>query len=151
MILHESLRMPNADLSCVIGEGTSTVPGLSQPDKPLDEILSVYLWRSLFVAHQTKAHPNLTVMPLLGSEFLYIGVDIGKFKHVAGFISKTLLARHERFEDCPTIAFDQSRDGFRAFVDRIREYAPLEHATLLYVRYNQGIRHRCLIVDENTQ
>jgi hypothetical protein len=80
VILHEPMRMPNADLLCVIGEGTSTVPGLSQPGNPLEETLSAYLCRSRFVAHQTRAHPNLTVMPMLGSESLYIGVDIGKFK-----------------------------------------------------------------------
>jgi hypothetical protein len=45
-----------------------------------------------------KARPGLTALPMLPHEQLYIGVDIGKFKHVAGFISKTLLARHERFE-----------------------------------------------------
>lgn len=94
------------------------------------------------MAYQTRAHPNLTVMPLLGSEFLYIGVDIGKFKHVAGFISKTLLARHQRFEGCPTLAFDQSREGFRAFVDRIREYVPLEHATVFLE--HTGHYHRAL-------
>jgi transposase len=94
------------------------------------------------VAHQSKAHPTLTVMPMLGNESLYIGVDIGKFKHVAGFISKTLLARHELFEGCPTFAFDQSRDGFRAFVDRIREYVPLEHAVIL-LEYT-GHYHRAL-------
>jgi transposase len=94
------------------------------------------------VAHQTKTQPNLTVMPMLGSESLYIGVDIGKFKHVAGFISKTLLARHERFEGCPTLVFEQSRDGFRAFVDRIREYVPLENATVLLE--HTGHYHRAL-------
>src|SRR5437899_1236501 len=70
-------------------------------------------------------------MPLLGGESLYIGVDIGKFKHVAGFLSRTLLARHERFEGCPTLAFDQSREGFRAFVDRLRELVPIEQVTVL--------------------
>src|SRR6266568_9358498 len=46
-----------------------------------------------------------------------IGVDVGKFKHVAGFLSRTLLERHEHFEGCPTFSFEQSREGFRAFVD----------------------------------
>ena len=67
-----------------------------------------------------KARSNLSALPMLPHEQIYIGVDIGKFKHVAGFLSKTLLGRHERFEGCPTLAFEQSRDGFRAFVNRIR-------------------------------
>jgi len=37
----------------------------------------------------------------LGQETLYVGVDIGKKTHVAGFVSSTLLARHQRFEHCP--------------------------------------------------
>ncbi len=32
-------------------------------------------------------------LPMLPEEPIYIGVDIGKFKHVAGFLSKTLLER----------------------------------------------------------
>ncbi len=64
-------------------------------------------------------------------ETLYIGVDVGKFGHVAGFLSRTLLQRHERFEGCPTLSFEQSREGFCALVDRIREFVPLEQATVL--------------------
>ena len=79
---------------------------------------------------QTKRR-DLTVVPLLPREPLYVGVDVGKFRHVAGFLSRTLLQRHERFEGCPTLAFDQSREGFRAFVDGIRELVPIEQATVL--------------------
>lgn len=68
-----------------------------------------------------KAISNLALVPMLPQETLYIGVDVGKFRHVAGFLSRTLLTRHERFEGCPTLAF----------VDRIREYVPLEQATVL--------------------
>ena len=38
-----------------------------------------------------KLRSALTALPMLPNESLYIGVDIGKFKHVAGFLSKTLL------------------------------------------------------------
>jgi hypothetical protein len=55
---------------------------------------------------------------MLPTEAMYIGVDIGKFKHVAGFVSKTLLERHQHFENCPAFTFEQSREGFRALVDR---------------------------------
>ena len=70
-------------------------------------------------------------LPMLLTEPLYIGVDIGKFKHVAGFLSKTLLERHKHFEHCPAFTFEQSREGFRAFVERIQVYCPLEHCFLL--------------------
>ena len=83
------------------------------------------------MARSKKTHPDLALMPMLPHESLYIGVDIGKFRHVAGFLSRTLLQRHEHFEGCPTVTFEQSREGFRAFVDRIREYTSLEQATVL--------------------
>jgi transposase len=80
---------------------------------------------------QAKTRPDLALIPMLPREALYIGVDVGKFRHVAGFLSRTLLERHERFEGCPTLSFEQSREGFCSFVDRIREYVPLEQATVL--------------------
>ena len=55
---------------------------------------------------QTSSH--LTTLPMLPAEAIYIGVDIGKFKHVAGFVSKTLLERHQHFENCPAFTFEQS-------------------------------------------
>ena len=72
-----------------------------------------------------KAHPDLQTIPMLLHETLYVGVDIGKKTHVAGFISTTLLSRHQRFESCPALSFDNSREGFRALVDRISSYVPL--------------------------
>jgi transposase len=69
--------------------------------------------------------------PLLARESLYVGVDVGKHKHVAGFVSRTLLERHGRFEGCPALAFDNTRDGFRALVERLQTYAPLEQIFVL--------------------
>lgn len=82
-------------------------------------------------------------LPMLPEEPIYIGVDIGKFKHVAGFISKTLLERHQHFEHCPAFLFEQSREGFRAFVERIRLYCPLEHCFI--VMEQTGHYHRPLL------
>jgi transposase len=93
----------------------------------------------------TKRQPgpsHLTALPMLPAEAIYIGVDIGKFKHVAGFVSKTLLERHQHFEHCPAFTFEQSREGFRAFVERIRAYGPLEHCFLLLEQ--TGHYHRSL-------
>lgn len=80
---------------------------------------------------------------MLPYESVYIGVDIGKFKHVAGFVSKTLLERHQHFESCPAFLFEQSREGFRAFVERIRAYCPLEQCFI--VMEQTGHYHRPLL------
>ena len=80
---------------------------------------------------------------MLPHESLYIGVDIGKFQHVAGFVSKTLLERHQHFEHCPAFLFEQSREGFRAFVERIRAYCPLEQCFI--VMEQTGHYHRPLL------
>jgi len=94
------------------------------------------------MARRLSVRPNLTAVPLLPHETLYVGVDVGKFRHLAGFLSRTLLQRHERFEGCPTLVFEQSREGFRALVDRIREYVPLTQATVLLE--HTGHYHRLL-------
>ena len=83
------------------------------------------------MAKRAKQHPDLQAIPLLKLEPLYIGIDIGKVRHLAGFISTTLLERYQRFEACPALAFENSREGFRALVERIKSYAPLEHCTIL--------------------
>lgn len=67
----------------------------------------------------------LHVVPQLSHETLYLGIDVGKAQHVAGFVSRTLLARYQRFEHCPALTFAQSREGFRALTERIRQYVPL--------------------------
>lgn len=60
------------------------------------------------MARKSHTKLNLTTISQLRNESLYIGVDIGKFHHVAGFLSPSLLIRHERFEGCPTFSFAQS-------------------------------------------
>jgi hypothetical protein len=65
------------------------------------------------MTHTAAKRSDVNVIPMLRNESLYVGVDIGKHGNVAGFISNTLLARHERFEGCPVLKFDQSREGFR--------------------------------------
>jgi transposase len=90
-----------------------------------------------------KARPDLQAVPMLLHETLYVGIDIGKGTHVAGFISPTLLSRYQRFEACPALSFDNSREGFRALVDRINTYVPL---TQVYaVLEVTGHYHRALL------
>ena len=80
---------------------------------------------------------------MLAHETLYVGVDVGKRAHVAGFLSSTLLTRHQRFEHCPALAFDNSREGFRSLIDRIKTYVPLTQVqALLEVT---GHYHRALL------
>lgn len=90
-----------------------------------------------------KRRSEPTALPMLPNEALYIGIDIGKFKHVAGFLSKTLLERHKHFEHCPAFTFEQSREGFRAFVERIQAYSHLEHCFILMEQ--TGHYHRPLL------
>jgi len=88
-----------------------------------------------------KATPR--VLPMLAHEMLYIGIDVGKQGHVAGFVSNTLLSRHKHFEACPTLRFDNSREGFRQLIDRIQSYVPLEQCYVLVEK--TGHYHRALV------
>ncbi len=94
------------------------------------------------MAKRAVQHADLKAVPMLLNESLYVGIDIGKAKHVAGFLSKTLLERHERFEACPALVFENSREGFRLLIERIRSLAPLEHIFVLMER--TGHYHRPL-------
>ena len=79
----------------------------------------------------------------LSTDPVYVGIDIGKQRHVAAFISTPLLESHLRFEACPTFAFEQGREGFQALLDRIGTYAPLE---LVWIIMEQtGHYHRPLL------
>src|SRR5262249_1157374 len=78
----------------------------------------------------SMARSNLQPLPMLAHGTLYVGIDIGKKTNVAGFISTTLLQRHQRFESCPALSFSNTREGFRSLIDRISSYVPL---TQVYV------------------
>jgi transposase len=95
------------------------------------------------MALKSKAHSALLVLPTLPDESSYLGVDGGTFKHVAGFVSKTLLDRHQHLEQCPAFMFEQARAGFRAFVARIGALCPLEHCFI--VMEQTGHYHRPLL------
>jgi len=79
--------------------------------------------------HPSDAVP--TPLAQLGQEILYVGVDIGKQGHVGGFLSLTLLARHRRFEHCPALSFENSREGFHALIERIQTFVPLTQVQIL--------------------
>jgi Transposase len=85
----------------------------------------------------------LQPIPLLGHEALYVGVDVGKHRHVASFVSRSLLQRHERFEGCPALSFENSRAGFRSLIERMESYTSLTHCFALLE--NTGHYHRALV------
>src|SRR5579859_4729188 len=125
------------DLSSEFGRGTPMEPCFSTHACFGDEgrRMSRAISRKELLM-KAKAGPDLRVIPMLANESLYVGVDIGKFQHIAGFVSTTLLTRFQRFEGCPALVFEQSREGFCALVDRIRAYVPLQQVYVLYVIYN---------------
>lgn len=53
-------------------------------------------------------------------------------------------------EHCPAFLFEQSREGFRAFVERIRSYCPLEQCFILMEQtghYHRPLQHYLLELD----
>lgn len=84
-----------------------------------------------------------TTSPLLAHESLYVGIDVGKHEHVAGFLSTTLLGRYLHFEACPNLRFENSRTGFRQLVDRLRAYVPLQQCYVVLEK--TGHYHKALV------
>lgn len=92
--------------------------------------------------NKAQTRPDLRAVPMLKNATLYLGIDIGKTRPVAGFVSTTLIARYEHFEGCPAFAFENSREGFQSLIDRIGLYAPLEQTYALFE--HTGHYHRPL-------
>ena len=95
------------------------------------------------MASKQKQRPDLVPAPMLLHESLYVGIDVGKARHVAGFVSTTLLERHQRFEACPALVVENSREGFRSLIDRMCSYVPLEQVFVLLE--HTGHYHRALV------
>jgi transposase len=95
------------------------------------------------MAAKQQQRTDLVPVPMLLHESLYVGIDVGKAKHVAGFVSTTLLKRHQRFEACPALVLENSREGFRALIDRMGSYVPLEQVYVLLE--HTGHYHRALV------
>jgi len=87
--------------------------------------------RALLMPRKATSQASQGHAPLLTHETVYARVDIGKRAHVAGFLATTLLVRHQRFEHCPALSFDNSREGFRSLIDRIQTFVPLTQAQVL--------------------
>jgi hypothetical protein len=87
--------------------------------------------RGLLMAPKRNSDVSPISLAQLGQETLYVGVDIGKRGHVGGFLSTTLLARHRRFEHCPALSFENSREGFHALISRMQAFVPLTQVQVL--------------------
>jgi len=68
---------------------------------------------------------------LAEGEMLYVGIDVGKESHHVGLMSKSLLAKHRRFDKCPVSNFPNSREGFDQLLEALRAYAPLGRCVCL--------------------
>ena len=77
------------------------------------------------------------------SRIHFCRVDIGKSQHVAGFVSNTLLQRHERFEGCPVLKFANTREGFRQLIHRISDFVSIEQCFVLVEK--TGHYHKALV------
>ena len=56
----------------------------------------------------------------------------------------TLLNRHRRFEHCPALSFENSREGLRTLIDRIKTSAPLIQVQIVLEvmgHYHQALLH----------
>lgn len=89
-------------------------------------------------------HVQPTDRPALApAPTFFIGIDVGKHSHAAGFVSASLLKEH-RFEQCPVITFEHSRAGLGKLLARVKEHAasPAQCAVLVE---NTGHYHRALV------
>lgn len=83
------------------------------------------------MSRKATSHPEPGNTLLLAHEAVYVGIDMGKRAHVAGFLSQTLLTRHQRFEHCPALSFENSREGFRLLIERMQTFVPLTQIQVL--------------------
>lgn len=64
--------------------------------------------------------------PVASPPTLYIGIDVGKTSHYAGFISDNLLRMHKSYDKCPTRYVPNNRADFEALFALVTSYTPFE-------------------------
>lgn len=78
------------------------------------------------LASSSSVFPPIALTPTL-----FIGIDVGKKAHIAGFVSASIL-KQSRFEKCPVLRFEQNRAGLLAFLARVKTFVPSpRHAAIL--------------------
>lgn len=73
---------------------------------------------------------------------LYVGIDVAKTSHMAGFLSGALLGKHRRFQECPTLAFENSRSGYERLLAAIDTHGSL--FTCYVILEKTGHYHKAL-------
>lgn len=73
--------------------------------------------------------PVLTLLPT--AQHVFVGIDVAKNAHVAGFVTSVLLSKHRRFDRCPTVPFENSRLGFEKLIETMQSHAPLSQCAVL--------------------
>ena len=73
---------------------------------------------------------------------LCIGIDIGKFRHVAAFISSSLLETYGQFSLCPTTSLALSHESIEQFLAALEKHLPLADCAVLLE--HTGHYHRTL-------
>jgi transposase len=76
-------------------------------------------------------------------ERVYLGIDVGKTKHVAALISASLLVSYQRFTRCPTHPFTNTKEGFEGLLTFLRSHALTASCTVVLER--TGHYHRVLV------
>jgi transposase len=82
-------------------------------DNTSDRWLDAQVCNGAGIAHPTKRGEKA---------MLYLGIDIGKQKHVAALLSADLLIAHGRYDACPVLAVENSRAGFERLLATIRSH-----------------------------
>lgn len=65
---------------------------------------------------------------------LFVGIDIGKTSHAASLLSSVLLAKHHRYEACPTFKFENTRADFAKLLAVLCTHAPLSECRVIVER-----------------
>lgn len=61
------------------------------------------------------------------TDYLYLGIDIGKFSHAVCLLSTPLLSQHKHVKRCPLLTIEQSRTGFDALRTFLMQHGQLAH------------------------
>lgn len=81
-------------------------------------------------------------VPLPASR-IFVGIDVGKESHYAGFVSQSLLLQHRRFERCPSLKIKNSREDFERLLTAMKAYGSLDSIAVIMER--TGHYHQALL------
>ncbi len=94
------------------------------------------------MAERTQANRAAVPVPP-AYEYLYVGIDVGKYHHAVCVVSVSLLERHGTFERCPVFVVPNNRDGFHQLLEHIQTHGPAQRCVVLVE--STGHYHRLLV------